>query len=131
MKLVYSILFTAAMLLAGPVDEKQFAEHMKTIQKNMGEVKKGLEGNAADAVAPAQAIAKAFKASNGYWKANKVTDAMDWTKEASSNAELIAKSAKKGDVEAAKAAFGKVGGSCKTCHTAHREKAADGSYKIK
>lgn len=51
-------------------------------------------------------------------------DAASWKKQATAfatNAKALNSAAGKEDLPAAKAAFGKLGASCKACHSAHRE----------
>lgn len=112
-------------------DEAQFPGWMKTVGGNMGATKKAIEAKSADAATSALKVADAFDKVHGFYKAKSVADAEQGAATAKAAAADVAKFAQAGDFDKASAAFGTLGGTCKGCHEAHREKAADGSYKMK
>ncbi|MBC7855856.1 MAG: hypothetical protein IAF94_20705 [Pirellulaceae bacterium] len=61
----------------------------------------------------------------------KADDAVLFAKTAGSEFENVSKHAAAGHWEEATASFKKATANCAGCHTAHREKAADGSWKVK
>lgn len=107
------------------------ATWMKTIMGNMGATKKGIEAKSPEAAASAGKIADAFDKVHGFWTAKGASDAVQASATAKAGAQDAARHIAAGDFDKAGASFGAVGGTCKGCHDAHREKAADGSWKIK
>ena len=117
-----------AILLLAEVDP-QYQTWMKAAGANTGALKKALDAKSdADAAAAAKSLEGVFKEVAEYWeKRGDAPDAVGFAKEAQSAAKEIA-SESQGDTGAS---FGKLGAACKNCHAAHREKAEDGSWKIK
>ncbi len=112
-------------------DEAQFPGWMKTVGGNMGATKKALEAKSADAAASALKVSDAFDKVHGFYKAKAVADAEQGAATAKAAAADVARFAQAGDFEKASTAFATLGGTCKGCHEAHREKASDGTYKMK
>ena len=130
-KLVLPLAFCAAVGLMSAQEDAEFSKSMKTIGKNMNALK-GMEMKTGPEAADSAAkIAAAYKVTEAYWTKNNVTDAAKWTQEASGFADDLAAAAKAGEQEKAAAAYKSLGGTCKGCHDAHREKVGEGSYKIK
>lgn len=119
-----------AFLLLGQVDP-QYQTWMKTAGANTGALKKALDANShADAATAAKKLEGVFGEVAEYWeKRGGAPDAVGFAKGAQSAAKEIASSAESPGNAAA--SFGKLGAACKSCHAAHREKAEDGSWKIK
>lgn len=112
-------------------EDADFSKAMKTIGKSMNTLK-GLEAKTGpEAAESAQKAADAFRVTEKYWTAHSTSDAAKWTQESIGHAEALAAAAKAGETEKANAAYKSLGGTCKGCHEAHREKQADGAYKIK
>ena len=116
-----------AILLLAQVDP-QYQTWMKTAGANTAALKKGLDAKSdSDSRAAAKTLDSVFGEVAEYWeKRGGASDAVGSAKDAQSAAKDIAES--QGD---ASASFGKLGAACKNCHAAHREKAEDGSWKIK
>ena len=110
-------------------DDAELSKSMKSLPKAMGVLRDNKVGP--DAAASAEIIQQVFASTESFWEKKGTTDALKWTQEAKAAAGDLAVAAKAGDAEKAGAAFKTVAGSCRSCHEAHREKAADGSYKIK
>jgi cytochrome c556 len=66
-----------------------------------------------------------------FWKANGAADAIAMSATGKAAAADLLAAVKASNGAGAKAAFGKLAGTCKGCHEAHREKLPDGKYKIK
>ena len=114
------------------VAAQEVAPAMKKAGKTMGPLKKALDvNNFVDAKPGAQALVEIYDTTEKFWKERKADDAIQssMTGKAAAAALLAAVAAEKSDD--ARAAFGKLAGTCKGCHEAHREKLADGTYKIK
>jgi cytochrome c556 len=57
--------------------------------------------------------------------------AVQWQRDGDAAAKELAAAAKSENADAVRSAMGKLGGSCKQCHEAHREKVSEGVYRIK
>ncbi|MCX6604247.1 MAG: cytochrome c [Acidobacteria bacterium] len=113
-------------------DHEAFEASMKKAGKTMGPLKKALDANNfADAKPGADALVGIYDVTEKFWKERKADDAIQsaMTGKAAAAALVAAVAAEKSDD--ARAAFGKLAGTCKGCHEAHREKLEDGKYKIK
>lgn len=118
--------------LMAAISEEQLSTKMKAVGKNMGALRKGMEGGSMPDVAKAaEGIASHLKGTDAFWADRKMPDAVKFTTDNVAAAEALAAAAGKNDVAAAKAAMGKVGAACKGCHEAHREKIGENQYKIK
>ena len=128
-KLLVISLFAFAV---GAAEHDDLSKAMKTAGSTMGPLKKALDtGTMADVGPAAAKLEGVFTTSEKFWAAKHVTDATKWSQDGLAAAKALSKAAAAGDAEASKAAFAKIGGTCKGCHDAHREKLPDGSYKIK
>jgi cytochrome c556 len=113
-------------------NHEEFEKAMKMAGSSMGPLKKALDGGAMDdAAAGAKKMESVFAASEKFWTERKTADAIQWSKDGGAAAKALSAAVGAKDADAAKAAFGKMAGTCKGCHEAHREKLPDGSYKIK
>lgn len=110
-------------------DEAAHEGWMKDAQATMGGLRKALMNKDESAVESAKKLQGIFADVEKFWAGRHVEDAVEAAKSAQEAAGQIAAKAAAG--EDAMGSFGALAGSCKSCHTAHREKAADGSWKIK
>ena len=105
---------------------------MKQVGATMGKLKKGLDGKMLhEAAGDAEKMQALLKDAEAIFAGMKMADAVEMAKSAESAAGDIVSAGHGGNAEGATAAFGKLGGTCKGCHDAHREKLQDGSYKLK
>lgn len=131
-RLLVTALFVCGATSMFADNHEAFEAAMKKAGKTMGPLKKALDtGAMADAKTGATALVEIYDVTEKFWKERKADDAiaMSATGKAAAADLLAAVNGSNGD--AAKAAFGKLAGTCKGCHDAHREKLADGTYKIK
>lgn len=133
MKLFLVMLFAAfAVVAATPQTEADFAAAMKTVLPTSGSLRGNVGSKNADgAKADAAKLEKIFKTSEDFWTARKTQDAVDWSKQAKEAAAAIGKLAAAGEWDKIPDEQKKIQATCMACHTAHREKLPDGSYKIK
>jgi cytochrome c556 len=125
-------LFLGVSAMGWAQDDEAFKVWMKATAGAVGSIKKNLEAKSNDAVVTdAKKLEELFANGAEYWTKKNVVDAAGWSKEAQTAAGKVATSAAAGDTDGATAALKGVTGSCKGCHETHREKLADGSYKIK
>jgi mono/diheme cytochrome c family protein len=123
-----SLTFAGVMLAAAicTAAEKPSAEHVK-LMKDLGAAN-GAIRKGADVAANAAKMQETMKAVTKYW-ASKSEAAKKACDDGNAGVAAILKA---GEDKAALAAGMKmVGGSCKGCHDAHREKVSDTEYLIK
>ncbi len=111
-------------------DDAAFQKWMKTVGGQMGALRKMEMKTGPEAVAAAEKLSASF-ASVGTYFTGKADDAAKMAAEAKAASDDLMAAAKAGDNDKAGAAFKTIGGSCKGCHDAHREKVGENMYKIK
>lgn len=95
---------------------------MEKVGKAMGTLRKAVPAKAMSDVSSAAAImAEAFPKTMAEWEKRNMSDAVNWTNEAASLSKELKAAADAGHEEHVGAVFSKLGGVCKSCHTAHRE----------
>ena len=121
---------SAALGLALMADELH--EPMEKVGKANGALRKGAGAGDMKVVSENAAIlAEVFPTTVAAWEKRKMDDAVKMTKDATAAALAVKKAADANDADGLRAALGSLGGTCKSCHTAHREDLGDKKYKIK
>ena len=87
--------------------------------------------NGADAGARAAELEKLFGEAIVFWKTQTHPDALQWAEDARKAAADIGAAAGKGNWDEVKTVVPKLQQICGNCHTAHRERLDDGSYRYK
>lgn len=119
----------ATMALAA--DDKDFQTWMKTAGGTIGGLKKALDAkNNGEAAQAARKLEDVFSHVEMYMTEQKVQDGAGYARDAGSAAKQIAAAADAGNASDAGAGFSKLGGACKSCHDAHREK-VEGGFRFK
>lgn len=135
MKLFLVMLFAAFAIVgfaAAPQSEEAFVAAMKKVIPTNGSLGKNVTAKDVEATKKdAAALEEIFKVSEGFWKARKAQDAIDWSIQGKNAAAEVGKLAAAGEWDKIPDARKKIQETCMACHNAHREKLADGSYKIK
>ena len=112
--------------------DADYSSWMKTAGATSGSLRKNLDAKNKDAaVADARKLQETFKQVHDYWHKKNVEDAMKLAMDAESGFMDVADQAAAGKFEDATASLRKASATCGGCHTAHRERGADGSWKIK
>lgn len=124
--------FSAALYpLAAPA-AATLEDTMKQVGATMGKLKKGIDGKMLhDAAGDGEKMQALLKDAEAIFAEMKMADAVEMSKAAQTAAGEIVSAGHSDNAAGASAAFGKLGGTCKGCHDAHREKLQDGSYKLK
>lgn len=125
LKLTFACLFLAAAIC--PAAEDPSPEHvnqMKALGAQMGAIRKGV-----DVSKNATEMTETMKAVSAFWEARHSEAATKANKSVIAGAAAIA--AAGDDKSAQMAGMKMMGGGCKGCHDAHREKISDTEYKIK
>lgn len=120
---------TAGMKIASDED---YATHMKEIGQLNGVLNKSIKGGMADEATKAAArLEVLFKNIHTYWSDKKVADATTASQTAVTSLQGVQKALGANDMTGAEAARATLGGTCMSCHTAHREKRPEGGFLIK
>ena len=132
------MLFAASVLsvmlasIVWALDEKEVAQKMKSAGDHMGGLRKAMGAKDMAAVSThAKGIADAMHGVDEFWKGMGMAKAAEWQVASHKAAHDLAAAASANNADGVRSAMGALGGTCKQCHEAHREKLADGSYKIK
>lgn len=112
-------------------DDGAFQKDMKSIDQHAAVLRKLPAKTGEEAAMNADRLANLYGSMKSFWTGRNVEDAAKWSDEGRSAAMELASAAKAGDSAKADTAFKSLSGTCRSCHTAHREKLADGTYKIK
>ena len=129
-KTLYRFAVATLCVTAIGLAEDDFQSWMKAAGAGTGAIKKSLDAkNNADAAQAALKLEGVFENVEKYCT-GKSEDAAKFAGSAKRAAKEIAVAAQAGNSDAASAAFGKLGASCKGCHEAHREK-VDGGFRFK
>jgi hypothetical protein len=113
-------------------DESDYQKWMKTVGGTAGSLRKNLEARNGDAAAAdAKKLADVFSQVHDFWHKKSVDDAMRFAMDARDGFREVAEQASAGKIDDASVSLKKAMANCAGCHTAHREKGADGSFKLK
>ncbi len=128
------IVFALGMGVLGGVllaqTEADFSGWMKGVAKSNGALKGAVAAKDAKLVATeAKALDGIFAQVEAYFGSHNMADAAGMAKAVHANTTKAAAAAAAGTID--EAAITAIGGSCQGCHAAHREKGADGAYKMK
>lgn len=117
---------------AGMAQDMEYVGWMKGAAGSMGPMKKALDGKSyKEAAEHARKVEAAFGKIEQYWAGRNAPDAVKLAQTARNAAKEIAGAADAGHGDHALQTMSAITSTCKSCHEAHREKAADGSWKIK
>jgi mono/diheme cytochrome c family protein len=128
----FSIILAAASMAGSAQDDKAHNQAMKTSGKLMDSMRKNLEAKQMEAAAKdAKEMDALFAPVVKFWEAKNLPKAVEWSQGVQTAAKEIVTATGSGNTEAAAAGMKAMGGSCRGCHTQHREKLPDGIYKMK
>jgi hypothetical protein len=109
----------------------QFVQWMKAADKYSGALRKMEQKTGPEAVRAAEELGGVYEEMIGFWRQRAAADAVKISEEGKAAAVILASAAKAGDSAKADEAFKTLGGTCRSCHEAFREKTAAGTYRIK
>lgn len=105
---------------------------MKEVGATAGLLRKSIDGqNAELAKQQADKLELLFEEADDFWNARNVRDAADWADDAAEHADHIEDAADDKDFTKAAEHMKLLQGTCATCHGKYRDKAPDGSFRIK
>lgn len=130
-------IFAAACLLAagtmlwGQADEAKLREAMKQIGPTCSGLAKKIAAKDDSAATDAKKLQGWFGDVHKFWKAKAAADGVTFSESAAAEFKTISEQTAAGKWDEAGASFKKATATCGGCHGVHREKAADGSWKVK
>jgi cytochrome c556 len=128
--LAMSAAFLVSVLYAH--DHEDFEQWMKTTQSSFGSLRKTVEAKQGpETAASAEKLAEVFEHVKAHFEEHHMEDGINFAKTAHESAKDLASAANSGNWEKASADLKAIGGTCQGCHSAHREKLPDGTYKMK
>ena len=112
--------------------DADYEKIMKEVGATVGLLRKSIDGQNADlAKQQSDRLEMLFEEADDFWNARNVRDAADWADDASEHADHIEDAADEKDFTKAAEHMKLMQGVCATCHGKYRDKAPDGSYRIK
>jgi mono/diheme cytochrome c family protein len=113
-------------------EDADYQKWMKTTAATAGSLRKNLEAKNGDgAASDAKKLQEVFQQVHDFWQKKGVDDATKFAMDAGSGFKEVSELASAGKFDDASAALKKTMSNCAGCHGAHRDKAPDGSFKIK
>ena len=126
-----AVAFVALGALGWAEVDAEFQGYMKSIAATNASLRKNVEGKmGAESAADAKKLAEIFGQVKAHFDKHNSHGSM-MAADAQAGFAKVAEVAAAGNMEGAAEALKTAGAACGACHTAHREKAADGSYTIK
>jgi cytochrome c556 len=127
------IVFAAFASLAAQGQVEKAPEEYQKLMRQIGPTAQGLakKTDHAEIAKDAAALRTLFTQVEAFWKQRKTEDAIKFAGAAQTAATEIETAAKAGNDAGIAAARKTLTGQCQACHTAHRDKMADGSWGIK
>jgi hypothetical protein len=129
-KLGIPVLLVSVLALPGQ-ENGELEAWMKATGASLGVLRKLEKKTGPEAVTQAEKIGGIYENMIGFWRQRNAEDAVKLSTEGKAAAVELASAAHADDADKAAAAFARLGGTCKGCHDAHREKTPEGKYKIK
>jgi cytochrome c556 len=124
----------AALMLgiAFAQDHEEFQTWMKETNSNFASLRKTVAAKqGTETAASAEKLARVFEQVRGHFEEHHLDDGVNFAKTGHDAAKDLASAANSGDWDKASADLKALGGACQGCHSAHREKLPDGSFKMK
>jgi hypothetical protein len=122
----------SSMMKTTITSEEDYSKAMKEVGAQNGALRKAIASSSeADVTAAATKLEATFKDVQAYWENKKVEDATTAAKNAVAASQAISKANAAHDMAAATTASQTLAAQCMSCHTAHRERLPDGTFKMK
>lgn len=113
-------------------DEEAYDKMMKRVGPAFNALRQAVSSSNADAIKEhAVVLTQTFADTESFWKKRSKGDATTWSVDARKHLDALARAAAAGEWDQVKASAGLVQQTCSNCHSAYRERLADGSYRIK
>jgi cytochrome c556 len=131
MKTVRLGLLALLAVCAAAQNVPEFHEAMEATDKATVALKKLEPKTGPQAVSNAERMGGIYEDMIGFWRQRNASDAVKWSEQGKAAAVQLAAAAKSGEAAPAAAAFQSLIATCKSCHSAHRERLPDGKFRIK
>jgi hypothetical protein len=135
MKFALALAACALLVSAALAADDDFAEYQSWMKSNndaLADLNKNLTAkNATGAQTDVRALQENLAKAMVYWQIRNVNDAVRFALDGTYGLAQVGVLVNQGKFEDASAALKPVQATCAGCHMAHRDKAADGSFKIK
>ncbi|HZL50119.1 MAG TPA: hypothetical protein VFC37_04135 [Terracidiphilus sp.] len=119
-------------IVAWAQQDAEYQGWMKSNGASVASLRKNLDAKQGDAAAAdAKTLEEDFGHVYDYWQKKNVSDAMKFAQDGQNAFKQVAELAAAGKFDDASAALKTGQATCAGCHMAHREKAPDGSWKMK
>ena len=125
------MLMLGAALAAVAEENPEFITWMKTMGSAMDDLKKMEPKTGEQAMRRAERIGAAYENMIGFWRQRNAADAVKWSEEGKAAALQLATAIYAADAAKTAESYKALSGTCRSCHEAHREKIAEGKYRIK
>lgn len=113
-------------------DEAAFDQVMKRINPAFGAIRQAVnEASGYEAVGHVVTLKQGFADVEAFWKKREKADAVKWAAEAGAYAGALERAITAGRWDEAKTVVMDLQQTCSACHGAYRERADDGSYRIR
>lgn len=113
-------------------EELAFDKVMKQVSASNTALRGALEASSAEqATQNVTILKKAFADAEAFFKARGTADAMGWAQEAQKHVEAVERAVMGGQWDQAKTANASLGQMCQQCHGVHREREADGNFRVR
>jgi mono/diheme cytochrome c family protein len=131
-----SILCLAALVLTMSVamnaqEDDSYETLMKSVAATAGSIGKNLDAKSGAAVADAKKLEEIFGEVRAFWEKRNASDAVKFAADAQAGFKQVGELSAAGKWEEAAEALKTARTNCAGCHSAHREKGADGEWMIK
>jgi cytochrome c556 len=128
----FALLLVVAPAMTVVAEEyPEFVSMMKMTNQATSALSKMEHKTGPQAVRIAERLGSVYEEMIPFWRQRSAAAAVKIAEEGKAAAAELASAAFAGDADKAEAAFKTIGGTCKACHDARREKLADGVYRIK
>ena len=129
------VLCMAIVVISGAAmaqtDDTALRGAMKQVGPLVGGLGKKISAKDSSAAGDAEKLQALFAEVRKFWEARSAPDAAEFAAKAAAEFGEISKLVKASDWDGAAGGQKKAGANCMGCHSAHREKADDGGWKIK
>lgn len=124
------VIGAAGSMVAQAPSEEDYMKGMKEIGSAMGAIRKSMEGDPGMAAKSAMMLEAPLTTALAFWQAEGTEDAIRDTQMALQYSAELSKALMSNDSDGAAGALKMLGGTCGSCHKAHREQLPDKTYRI-
>jgi hypothetical protein len=113
-------------------EEEAYDKVMKRVGPAFNNLRTALTASdTATAAESTKVLKAAFAEVEAFWKARATADALEWTRTARKHVDALERAVGAGNWGEVKTSVGDLGQICQTCHSTHRERLDDDTYRIK